>query len=156
MLYIIKDKINLKVELIVKNHPAKINNIDRSLGITIYEDFGLCESNEQEINYAQLLHNSAAVFGVNTSGLIDATFVNGNVFALIDVGKNARQAGIIHFEEMCEAFNIKKLSLATLDLLEGILVAVLSGERDKENTTEELAAKLPSQFMKDYICAEVG
>ena len=156
VLYRIKEKFNLEVELILKNHPAKINKIDKSLGVIVYEDFGLCESNDNELDYAQLLHNSLAVLGVNTSGLIDATFVNGNVFALTDAGKNTRQAGVLHFEEMCESFNIKKLSLTAVDLLESILVAVLSSERDRENTTEELAAIVPSQFMKDYICAEVG
>lgn len=155
VLLIIKEKLNIDVKLIVKNHPAKINNVDMSLGISIYEDFGLCESSEHEIRYANLLSNSLGVLGVNTSGLIDASFVNRNVFALTDLGIKARQQGIIHFEEMCESFNIKKISLEKLDLLESILVSLLLGEKITDISSENLPEKLPSQFMKDYICAEV-
>lgn len=154
VLYKIKEKLNIDVGLLVKNHPAKINKVDSSLGIDVYEDFGLCESHDHEIKYAQLLYNSAAVFGVNTSGLIDATFVNDNVFALTDAGKS-RQSGVLHFEEMCKSFHIKKMSLSDVDSLKRILVAALSKEVAHKGVVQDHVDMSPSQFMKECICAEM-
>lgn len=151
---IINSQLATNVKLLVKNHPAKVNQIDQSLGVSVYDDFGLCESQDEELRYAYLLRNARAVFGVNTSGLIDATFVNANVYAITDVGKS-RQGGVLHFEEMCNSFGINKISLNDLAVIRDTLNSLMTDSKSADLALIESDGLDSSRIITEYICAKI-
>jgi len=134
-LSIIIDRINNNnnnnmLKLLFKSHPAKPLLVNEYFNCEEWNEFGLCEDKNNELEFAKLLSSASCIFGVNTSAMIDASFVSNNVYSLTHTMKS-RQINILHFEEMCELFNIKKINFNRMQEIEDAICKTITNSNSR-------------------------
>ena len=143
-----------KIKILYKSHPAKPIVMNEYYNLQRKDQFGLCEDKDNELEYAKLLRNAVCVFGVNTSAMIDASFVSDNVYAITNVDKS-RQLNVLHFEEMCKLFGIKKIKYQYPDKIESAVISSLHDETDSNLDVTKNDILLPaSNLIWSEICQQ--
>lgn len=141
-----------KIKIKVKSHPAKQIVLDPFYEIESINNFGLCEDKENELEFAELIRGALCIFGVNTSAMIDSCFISENVFSLTGLAKS-RQSDVLHFEEMCDLFNISKLKIGNLSEIELKIKSLLdsSNKFNSINAHQDLLKSSSKLIWRD-IC----
>ena len=87
-------------------HAAQWRAVDRSGldGVAIWPPAGADPGTpEAKADYYDSIHHSAAVVGVNTSGLIESAIVGRSVYTLLAPEFRATQEGTLHFHHLLAA-----------------------------------------------------
>ena len=143
-----------KLQISYKSHPAKKIKLNSIYNAKNYDDFGLTVKLEDEKQLAQMFAQQDLIIGVNTTALIEATFVNKNVFTLMDAPKRTDEI-IPHFLEMIESYNIKQVTLGfnedEMENLTEICSEILSNDTEQQKTNGESIVSQPSKIIAEYI-----